>query len=184
LDLRQDPISLDKLKEMTIAPINRILGHVIDTRRLSVDTPADFLDPLREKLSCAWGPHRRSFTVLEAETLAGQLGHASFSAPWLKHIMPHVYQSLASALRVNRAHLISTSQSFRYALKQIKRAPSLPPPPSKSPRFFLPSGVRPHPTPLHHPALYQSHPASRTRSHPRCSQRSGYTHFLSHQPPY
>ena len=127
LDLRQDPISFDKLEEMTIAPINRILGHVIDTRRLSVDTPTDFLDPLREKLSSAWGPHRRSFTVLEAETLAGQLGHASFAAPWLKHIMPHVYQSLASALRVNRAHLISTSQSFRYALKQIKRAPSLPP---------------------------------------------------------
>ena len=127
LDLRQDPISFDKLEEMTIAPINRILGHVIDTRRLTVDTPADFLDPLREKLSSAWGPHRRSFTALEAETLAGQLGHASFTAPWLKHIMPHVYQSLASALRVNRANLISTSQSFRFALKQIKQAPSLPP---------------------------------------------------------
>ncbi|KAL3779516.1 hypothetical protein HJC23_011152 [Cyclotella cryptica] len=127
LALRQDPISFNKLEEMTIAPINRILGHVIDTRRLTVDTPADFLDPLREKLSSAWGPHRRSFTVLEAETLAGQLGHASFTAPWLRHIMPHVYQSLASALRVNRAHLISTSQSFRFALKQIKQAPSLPP---------------------------------------------------------
>jgi hypothetical protein len=82
LDLRQDPISFDKLEQMTIAPINRILGHVIDTRRLSVDTPTDFLDPLREKLSSAWGPHRRSFTVLEAETLAGQLGHASFATPW------------------------------------------------------------------------------------------------------
>jgi hypothetical protein len=109
---RQDPISFDKMEEMVIVPVNRILGHVIDTHRLSVDTPADFLDPLRMKLSTTWGPHCRSFTVLEADTLAGQLAHASFTAPWLQHIMPHVYQSLASALRLNRAHLVSTSKSF------------------------------------------------------------------------
>jgi hypothetical protein len=45
LDRCQDPISFDKLKEMVIGPINRILGHVIDTHRLTVDTPEDFLTP-------------------------------------------------------------------------------------------------------------------------------------------
>ena len=64
---------------------------------------------------------------MEAKTLAGQLTHVSFTAPWLKHIMPHVYQSLASSLRVNRAHLISTSKGFRLALKHIKQSRSLPP---------------------------------------------------------
>jgi hypothetical protein len=29
---RQDPISFDKLEEMVISPINRILGNVINTR--------------------------------------------------------------------------------------------------------------------------------------------------------
>jgi hypothetical protein len=43
LDRRQDPITFNKLEEMVIGPINRILGHAIDTRRLTVDTPEDFL---------------------------------------------------------------------------------------------------------------------------------------------
>ena len=127
LSKRQDPISFDKLKEMVIGPINRVLGHIIDTRHLTVDTPADFLDPLHANLTTTWGPHRKSFMVLDAETLAGRLGHVSFAAPWLQHLMPHLYQSLAAALRLNRSHLISTSASFRYALKQIKHAAALPP---------------------------------------------------------
>jgi len=126
LDRRQDPISFDKLEEMIIGPINRILGHVIDTRRLTVDTPEEFLTPLRHHLQSTWGPHRKSFSVLEAETLAGQLGHVSFAAPWLRHLMPHVYQSLAAALKLNRSHLILSSASFCFALKQIKHAASLP----------------------------------------------------------
>ena len=40
--------------------------------------------------------------------------------------MPHVYKSLAAALKLNRSHLISSSASFRFALKQIKHAASLP----------------------------------------------------------
>ena len=66
---------------MVIGPINRILGHNIDMRRLTVDTPADFLNPLRAHLTTTWGPHRKSFTVLDTKTLAGQLGHMSFAAP-------------------------------------------------------------------------------------------------------
>ena len=58
------------MEEMVIGPINRILGHIIDTRQLSVNTPADFLDPLRMQLSNTWGPHHWSFTVIEAKTLA------------------------------------------------------------------------------------------------------------------
>jgi hypothetical protein len=41
--------------------------------------------------------------------------------------MPHLFQSLAAALRLNRSHLISTSASFRHALKQIKHAAALAP---------------------------------------------------------
>ncbi len=128
LDRRQDPISFDKLEEMVIGPINRILGHIIDTRRLTIDTPEDFLTPLRHHLRTTWGPHRKSFSVHEAETLAGQLGHVSFAAPWLRHLMPHVYQSLSAALGLNRSHLVSSSASFRFALKQIKHSASLPAP--------------------------------------------------------
>jgi hypothetical protein len=88
LDRRQDPISFDKLEEMVIGPINRILGHVIDTHRLTVDTPEDFLTQLRHHLLTTWVPHCRSFSDHKAETLAGQLSHVSFAAPWLRHLMP------------------------------------------------------------------------------------------------
>jgi hypothetical protein len=117
---------VDKLKEMVIGPINHVLGYIINTRQLTMDTPADFLDLLRAHLTTTWGPHRRSFMVLDPETLAGQLGHVSFPAPWLKHLMPHLYQSLATALWSNNSHLISTSSSFCHALKQITQAATLP----------------------------------------------------------
>jgi hypothetical protein len=39
----QDPISFDKMIEMFVAPINRVLGHIIDTRRMTVGTPPEFL---------------------------------------------------------------------------------------------------------------------------------------------
>jgi hypothetical protein len=111
---------------MIIGPINRILGHIIDNHWLMANTPNDFLTPLWHHLATTWGPHCQSFTILEAETLAGQLGHVSFASPWLKHLMPHIYHSLVSALTLNHSHLISSSASFHFVIKQIKQSAYLP----------------------------------------------------------
>jgi hypothetical protein len=101
LGCQQDPILFDKLEDMVLGLINHVLGHIIGTHHLSMDKPTDFLAPLWSQFSTMWGPHCWSFMVLEAETLAGQLEHASFATPWLKHLMPHVFQSLAVALQLN-----------------------------------------------------------------------------------
>lgn len=84
LHKRQDPISFDKMIEMFIAPINRVLGHIIGTRRLTVSTPPEFLAEILQSLQTTWGTHCRRFFLSEAEVLTGKLGHASITAPWLR----------------------------------------------------------------------------------------------------
>jgi hypothetical protein len=41
--LHQDPISWDKLHELLVAPVNQILGLILDLRRLTVGIPPDFI---------------------------------------------------------------------------------------------------------------------------------------------
>jgi hypothetical protein len=122
--LRQDPISWDKLHELLVAPVNRILGLILDLRRLTVGIPPDFLSDTITLLKTTWGPHRRSFKVKEAEELTGKLNHIAFAAPWLKYLLGNIYSSLAAALHLNRAHLIRTSPRFREALREVRMAPN------------------------------------------------------------
>jgi hypothetical protein len=122
LDKRQDPISFDKLMDMIISYTNKILGHIIDTRRLTIETPPEFVAEVLTSLETTWGPHRKQFHVHEAAELAGKLGHMSIAAPWLKFLMTHLYSSLAHALRLNRWDLIQSSRSFREAIKKIRHA--------------------------------------------------------------
>jgi hypothetical protein len=89
LGKRQDPISFDKMIEILVAPVNRVLGHAIDTRRMTVSTPPDFLAEILQSLRTTWGSHRRRFFLNEAEVLTGKLGHASIAAPWLLAALPH-----------------------------------------------------------------------------------------------
>jgi hypothetical protein len=122
---RQDPISFDKLQEMIIGPINRILGHIVDTRRMTIAPPPDFMSELSKSLSTTWASHRKSFRLREIEILVGKLNHVAIGAPWLKFLMGQLYVSIASALRVSEAHLISSSAAFR----EVVRALHAPPPP-------------------------------------------------------
>ena len=41
--LRQDPISWDKLHELLVAPVNRILGLILDLRQMTVGIVHDFI---------------------------------------------------------------------------------------------------------------------------------------------
>jgi hypothetical protein len=121
---RQDPISWDKLHELLAAPVNRILGLVLDLRRLTVGIPPEFTSATVTLLRSTWGRHRRSFRVKEAKELMGRLNHIAFGAPWLRYFLGTVYASLAAALRLNNSHLIRTSQRFLAALREICTAPA------------------------------------------------------------
>lgn len=112
--------------EMLVAPVNRVLGHVIDTRRMTVSTPPEFTAEILQSLRTTWGPHRCRFLLNEAEVLTGKLGHASIAAPWLRYLMTHIYSSLAFALRLANWDLVRSNAAFRHAIKQIKQAPPTP----------------------------------------------------------
>jgi hypothetical protein len=108
--------------EMMISYINRVLGHVINTRKLTVAPPDDYVAGVVKRLRTTFGPHRNVFTVLEVEELTGKLGHLALTAPWLKYLMTHVYASLAHTLNMNHWALVRSSSSFREGLKRIKQA--------------------------------------------------------------
>jgi hypothetical protein len=122
--LHQDPISWDKLHKLLIAPVNRILGLVLDLCRMTIGTPPDFVASTINLLRTTWGPHRHSFNVKEAEELTGKLNHVAFGAHWLKDFLGNIYSSLAAALRLNKSHLIRSIPRFREALCKVRSAPA------------------------------------------------------------
>ena len=80
-NIRQDPILWDKLYEMVIHYTNKVLGFVVNTRKLTIETLSDFVGNVSKLMTTTWGKHRKSFTIKEAETLTGLLGHISNTAP-------------------------------------------------------------------------------------------------------
>jgi hypothetical protein len=117
--LHQDPISWDKLHELLVAPVNRILGLVLNLRHMTIGTPPEFISAIINICRTTWGPHRLSFKVKEAEELMGKLNHIAFSPPGMKYLLRNIYASLA-----DNSHLVFTSQWFRDALLKINAAPA------------------------------------------------------------
>lgn len=126
LRFRQDPVSFDKLVEMMISHINKVLGHMVDTRRLTVSIPEPFLQEVLTLLHTTWGDHRKAFTVKEAEELCGKLNHIAITAPWLKFLMDQLYQSLSCALKLNERQARRTCRSFQESLRALRRLPATP----------------------------------------------------------
>ena len=120
LDLCQDPISFEKMEEMMIAFANLVLGRIINTRTMTVQTPLEYIGATVTILKRHWHNKRRKFRIPELETLTGRLGHIGDTAPWLRFMMSHVYTSVASALRASHAHLCTSRQDFRRLLKMAK----------------------------------------------------------------
>ncbi|KAL7531340.1 hypothetical protein ACHAWF_007337, partial [Thalassiosira exigua] len=95
IELRQDSISWEKLFEMIINSRNIILGQDVDTNAMTIGPPHDYVQQVVQLIKKTWHKGRLGFLVSEAETLAGQLGHIATTVPWLRHLMSHVYTSIA-----------------------------------------------------------------------------------------
>ena len=59
------------------------------------------------------------------EVLPGKLGHISETAPWLKFLMSHLYQSIAFAILGNSVQLVHTDKQYRSMIKTIKEGAHL-----------------------------------------------------------
>ena len=117
LDKRQDPISFDKLEEMLVHYLNKVLGLVLDTRRLDIGVPPAFVAETLRILR-PYHVSRKVFRVKEMEAITGKLIFIAGTAPWLKLIMPHLFMSIAAAVGENINTLKRTNKSFRELLKR------------------------------------------------------------------
>jgi len=108
---RQDPVSWDKLLDMVVDFANTLLGWFINTRTMMVSTPDHFLSEVLCTLT-HWHSKRKSFTLKEIESLVGKLNQVALSAPWLTHLLSHLYTSITAALHHTGAHLLHSSSAF------------------------------------------------------------------------
>ncbi len=52
-----------------------MLGLVIDTNRMTVSVPDDYIQSVCLLIDSTWHTHHQRFTVKEAQELTGKLGH-------------------------------------------------------------------------------------------------------------
>ena len=104
---------------MFVSYVNKVLGHLIDTRRLDIGVPQAFIvDTLR--LLRPYHSKRKTFRVKDMEGITGKLIFIAGTAPWLKLIMASLFTSISAALEDNKTYLVKTSKQFRTLLKQSR----------------------------------------------------------------
>jgi hypothetical protein len=69
--VRQCSLAMDKWEKLHIAPIQTMLGLVIDTNRMTISVPDDYIQSVRMLINSTWHTHCQRFTVKEAQELTG-----------------------------------------------------------------------------------------------------------------
>ena len=88
---------------------------------MTVGVPPEYIEKVLNLMENTWfKPKRMTFAVKEAETLAGQLAHIANSTPWLSHIMPHLYMSIADGLKGNQVWIVATNKQFCEQIKKTR----------------------------------------------------------------
>ncbi len=97
-----------------------MLGLVIETNRMTVSVPDDYIQNIRLLIDSTWHTHRQQFTVKEAQGLTGKLGHLTKGANWVFHLVTHLYASIAYALSENKRFLEDSSPEFQTLIKSLR----------------------------------------------------------------
>ncbi len=69
--VRQCPLAMDKWLELVIGAKQTMLGLIIDTNRLTVAIPPNYLQEVLEPLNSTWHPNQHCFKVSETQKLTG-----------------------------------------------------------------------------------------------------------------
>ena len=80
----QDPILFDKMEETIVLYCNLGLGQYINTRKMTVKTPTEYVNNTVQVLQCHWHKNRKTFCINEMESPAGELYHISVGNQPLK----------------------------------------------------------------------------------------------------
>ncbi len=97
-----------------------MLGLVIDTNRMPVSVPNDYIQSVRLLINSTWHTHRQQFTVKESQELTGKLVHLAKGANWVFHLLTHLYASIAYALSKNKRFLEDSSPEFQTLIKSLR----------------------------------------------------------------
>ena len=119
LHIRQCAIALDKWTKLVVAHRLVLLGLVFDTRTMTVGITDEYRAEVLHMINSWEG--REFFTVHEMELLVGKLGRIGQAFRPIYHLMPHMYASVAYALRENEFYYAATSRRFRQMVRKAKQ---------------------------------------------------------------
>jgi hypothetical protein len=117
--VRQCSLATDKWEKLQVAPIQTMLGLIIDTNRMTVSVPDDYIKSVHLLIHSTWHTHRQQFTVKEAQELTGKLGYLAKGANWVFHLLTHLYASITYALSKNKRFLEDSSPEFQTLIKSL-----------------------------------------------------------------
>ncbi len=116
----QRSLAMSKWEKLKVAPIQTMLGLVIDTNRMIVSVADDYIQRVCLLIDSTWHTHRQRFMVKEAQELTGKLGHLAEGANWVFHLLTHLYASIAYALSENKRFLEDSSPEFQTLIKSLR----------------------------------------------------------------
>jgi hypothetical protein len=87
-------LDMDKWEKLYIAPMQTMLGLLIDTNRMIVSSLDNYIQGVCLLIKSTWHTHCQQFTVKEAQELTGKLGHLAEGANWVFHLLTHLYASI------------------------------------------------------------------------------------------
>ncbi len=107
----QDPVSFNKLEDMPVSFSSRILGQIVNTRRMDIETPPEFIADTLQLLLKLFSPHWKVFHLQDIKSITGKLGHIASTAPWLCFLLPNLYIEIAWCLDKHKNHLTMTNRN-------------------------------------------------------------------------
>jgi hypothetical protein len=116
-DLHQCPLAMDKWSELIIGPKKIMLGLVINTNRVTVGIPVNYIQGVCSLIDSTLHVACHCFTVQEAQELTRKLGRLAEGVNWVFHLLTHLYTSIANALSENKRFLADLSAKFKLIIK-------------------------------------------------------------------
>ena len=117
--IRQCSLALIKWTEMFPGPTQTMLSLIHNTNELTAGIPKPYISELHNMINATWHKNCQSFTMQEAQPLVGNLGHLAEGAPWVFHLLTHLYASIAYALGENKRLLQDLSPEFRAIVQSL-----------------------------------------------------------------
>jgi hypothetical protein len=118
--VHQCSLAMDKWEKLHGAPILTMLGLLIDTNRMIVIIPDNYIQGNCLMIESTWHTHCQCLTVKEAQELTGKLGHLAKGANWVFHLLTHLYTSIAYALSENNKFLADSSPELQSLIKSVR----------------------------------------------------------------